>query len=92
MGCISLDMSFPVLQNSDMPCQVEEQESRSRKVSEAEVRKGSRRSRVSEAGTAIAYRSKEELGISGTVIARYLGVHRSSINRTLARFDESIEK
>jgi hypothetical protein len=92
MRCTSLDMSFPVLQNSDIPCQVEEQECRSRKVGENEVRKGSRRSRVSEARAAIAYRSKEELGISGTDIARYLGVNTSSINRTLARFDESIEK
>jgi transposase-like protein len=85
-------MSFPVLQNSDMPCQVEEQECRNWKVSEEEARKGSRRSRVSEARAAIAYRRKEELGISVTDIARYLGVNTSSINRTLARFDESIEK
>jgi DNA-binding MarR family transcriptional regulator len=47
---------------------------------------------VSEACVAIAYRSKEEIGISGTEIARYLGVNTSSINRTVARFDESIEK
>jgi DNA-binding MarR family transcriptional regulator len=47
---------------------------------------------MSEARGAIAYRSKEELGISGAEIARYLGVNTSSINRTLARLDESIEK
>jgi len=47
---------------------------------------------VSEARAAIAYRSKEELGISGAEIARYLGVNTSSINRTLARTDELIEK
>ena len=47
---------------------------------------------MSEARAAIAYRSKEELGISGAEIARYLGVNTSSINRTLARLDESIEK
>jgi DNA-binding MarR family transcriptional regulator len=47
---------------------------------------------VSEARAGIAYRSKEELGISGAEIARYLGVNTSSINRTLARLDELIEK
>jgi hypothetical protein len=30
--------------------------------------------------------------ISGAEIARYLGVNTSSINRTLARMDELIEK
>jgi len=54
--------------------------------------KRSRRSRVNEARAAIAYRSKEELGISGAEIARYLGVNTSSINRTLARMDELIAK
>jgi len=69
-----------------------QEECRKRKVSEEEVRRGSRRSRVSEARAAIAYRSKEELGISGAEIARYLGVNTSSINRILAHLDESIEK
>jgi len=54
------------------------------KVSEAELKKGSRKSQVSEARAAIAYRNKEEFGISGAEIARYLGVNRSSINRILA--------
>ena len=63
------------------------EECRNRKVSEEELRKGSRRSRVSEARAAIAYRSKEELGVSGAEIARYLGVNSSSINRILARMD-----
>jgi REP element-mobilizing transposase RayT len=69
-----------------------QEECRKRKISEEELRKGSRRSRVSEARSAIAYRSKEELGISGAEIARYLGVNTSSINRALARLDESIQK
>jgi putative transposase len=69
-----------------------QEECRKRKVSEEELRKGSRRSRVSEARAAIAYRSKEELGISGAEIARYLGVNTSSINRTLARMDELVVK
>jgi hypothetical protein len=58
-----------------------------RKVSEEEVRKGSRRNRVSEVRAVIAFRSKEELGISGAEIARYLGVNTSSINRAPARMD-----
>jgi REP element-mobilizing transposase RayT len=65
-----------------------QEECRKRKVSEAELRKGSRRSRVSEARAAIAYRGKEELGISGAEIARHLGVNTSSINRSLARIEE----
>ena len=65
-----------------------QEECRKRKVSEEELRKGSRRERVGEARAAIAYRSKEELGISGAEIARFLGVNTSTINRTLARMDE----
>jgi putative transposase len=69
-----------------------QEECRKRKVSEDELRKGSRRSRVSEARAAIAHRSKEELVISGAEIARYLGVNTSSINRILARMDGLHEK
>jgi hypothetical protein len=69
-----------------------QEECRKRKVSEEELRKGSRRSRVSEARAAIAHRSKEELVISGAEIARYLGVNTSSITRTLARMDGLNEK
>jgi len=69
-----------------------QEECRKRKVSEQELRRGSRRSRVSEARAVIAYRSKEELGVSGAEIARYLGVNTSSINRTLARMEELIVK
>jgi len=65
-----------------------QQECRRRKVSEAELRKGSRRSRVSGARAAIAYRGKEELGISGVTIARYLSVNISSTNRALARMEK----
>ena len=42
---------------------------------------------MSEARAAIPYRTKEELGLSGAEIARYLGVNMSSINRTLALMD-----
>lgn len=57
------------------------------KVSGEELRKGSRRALVSQVRAAIAYRSKEELGISGAEIARQLGVNTSSINRAIARMD-----
>jgi hypothetical protein len=59
-----------------------------RKVSEEELRKGSRRRLVSEVRAAIAHRSKEELGVSGAEIARHLGVNTSSINRALAKTDQ----
>jgi len=68
------------------------EECRKGKVSEEELRMGSRRSRVSEVRAVIAYRSKEELGISGAEIARYLGVNTSSITRILARMDKLIAK
>ena len=68
------------------------EECRRRKVSEAELMKGSRRSRVSEARAAIAYRGKEELGISGAEMARYLGVNTSSITRALARLEDLMGK
>ena len=58
------------------------------KVSEQEVRQGSRRRRVSKVRAAIAQRSKEELGVSGAEIARHLGVNTSSINRALAKGDQ----
>ncbi len=36
--------------------------------------------------------SSEELGLSGAEIARHLGVNTSSVNRAIARADESVEK
>jgi len=63
-----------------------------RKVSEQELRKGSRRSLVSEVRAAIAYRSKEELGLSCAEIARHLGVNTSSINRALMKMDQLSKK
>lgn len=67
------------------------EECRKRKVSEQELRMGSRRRRVSEVRAIIAHRSRTELGISGAEIARYLGVNTSSINRALAKMDEIIK-
>jgi ribosome-binding protein aMBF1 (putative translation factor) len=58
------------------------------KVSPEEVKRGNRRRRVCEARTAIARRSREELGLSGAEIARHLGVNTSSINRILAHAEE----
>lgn len=69
-----------------------QEERRKRKVSEGELRGGSGRSRVSEARAAIAFRSKEELSISGAEIARYPGVNTCSMNRALSRMDEFLEK
>ncbi len=60
-----------------------------RKVSEQELRKGSRRILVSEVRAVIAHRSKEELGIAGAEIARHLGVNTSSINRALAKINHT---
>jgi len=65
-----------------------QEECRKGKVSKEELRKGSRRNRVSEVRAVIAYRSKEELGFSDAEIARYLGVNTSSINRAFAQRDE----
>jgi hypothetical protein len=61
-------------------------------VSEEELRKESRRSRVSEVRAAVAYRRKGELGNSGAEIARYWGFNTPSINRALAKMDPSPTK
>lgn len=58
-------------------------------VGEEELRQGNRRPRVCEVRLAIARRSREELGLTGAEIARHLGVNTSSINRALARVDDS---
>lgn len=63
------------------------QECENREISPEELRKGSKRRKVSETRTVIACRSSEELGLSGAEIARHLGVNTSSINRAIARGD-----
>jgi REP element-mobilizing transposase RayT len=60
------------------------QECKKSKISPEELKRGSRRRRVSEARAAIAIRSSKELGLSGAEIARDLGVNTSSINRAIA--------
>ncbi|NCO67304.1 MAG: hypothetical protein COY75_02600 [Nitrospirae bacterium CG_4_10_14_0_8_um_filter_41_23] len=67
------------------------QECKKGKISPEELKRGSKRRKVSEARTIIARRSSEELGLSGAEIARHLGVNTSSVNRAIARVEESAE-
>jgi len=67
------------------------QECKKSKISPEELRRGSRRRRVSEARAAIALRSSKEIGLSGAEIARNLGVNTSSINRAIARAEDASE-
>jgi REP element-mobilizing transposase RayT len=58
------------------------------KISPQEVKNGSRRSAVSRVRALIAYRSREELGLSAAEIARHLGVATSSITRAIEKMVE----
>jgi REP element-mobilizing transposase RayT len=58
-------------------------------ISIAELRNGSRRSKVSEARMVIAYRCREELGISAAESARQLGVNTSSIIKAIERYEQN---
>jgi REP-associated tyrosine transposase len=69
-----------------------QEECERRGVSPEELQRGGRRARVSKARAAIAYRSKEELGLSGAEIARHLGVNTSSINRAIARVERGEDR
>ena len=55
------------------------------KISPQEVKHGSRRGAVSRVRALIAYRSREELGLSAAEIARHLGVATSSITRAIEK-------
>ena len=55
------------------------------KISPQEVKHGSRRIAVSRVRALIAYRSREELGLSAAEIARHLGVATSSITRAIEK-------
>jgi len=68
-----------------------QEECEKRRISPEELKRGGRRVRVSEARAAIAFRSKEELGLCGAEIARHLGVNTSSINRAIARVERRRE-
>ena len=63
------------------------EESEKEGVKAEEVMKGSRRRQVSRVRMTIATRCKEEIGLSGAEIARYLGVNTSSINRRLTKLE-----
>jgi putative transposase len=58
------------------------------KIRSQEVTSGSRRSAVSRTRALIAYRSREELGLSAAEIARHLGVATSSITRAIEKMVE----
>jgi putative transposase len=57
-------------------------------ISVAELKNGSRRSKVSETRMVIAHRCREELGISAAEIARQLGVNTSSIIKANLRYEQ----
>ena len=61
------------------------EECKSREISEQELKAGIKRRDVSNARAAIAYKCREELGMSSAEIARSLGVNTSCIVRTIAR-------
>ena len=58
------------------------------KISPQEIKNGSRRDAVSRTRALIAYRSREELGLSAAEIARHLGVATSSITRAIEKMVE----
>jgi len=62
-----------------------EDECRKRQVSTIELTSGGRRRKISQARSAIAYKSATELGLSSAEIARHLGVSTSSISRSIER-------
>jgi len=59
-----------------------------RGVNRTELEHGGRRHKVSQARTAIAYRSATELGLSAADIARHLGVNTSCISRAIERAEK----
>lgn len=66
------------------------EECKKRRISPEELTRGGRRRKVTEARVVIARRGREEIGLSGAEIARHLGVNTSSINRALARAEETV--
>ncbi len=65
-----------------------EEECRKAEISSAELMGGSKRRKVSEARSAIAIRSRDELGLSSAEIARHAGVNTSSITRAIERVEK----
>lgn len=76
-----------VRQNHRSLATLVEEECRKRNISLNELKHGSRRSAVSRARAEIAYRCKEEVGVSAAEIARHLGVNTSSITRAIDRIE-----
>jgi REP element-mobilizing transposase RayT len=68
------------------------QECKKSRISIDELKRGSRRSRVSGVRAVIACRSSKELGLSGAEIARHMGVNTSSINRAIARTEDTVKE
>jgi REP element-mobilizing transposase RayT len=66
-----------------------DEECKERQISQMELKAGGKRSSVSSARAAIAYRSREELGTSAAEIARHLGVNTSCIVRAIARVERN---
>jgi hypothetical protein len=62
-----------------------EEECKRRQVSLQELKTGARRRNVSDTRAMIAWRSREELGLSSAEIARHLGVNTSCIVRSIDR-------
>ena len=65
-----------------------EEECERNQISIAELRNGSRRRKVSETRMIIAYRCREELGLSAAETARHLGVNTSSIIKAITRYEQ----
>jgi REP element-mobilizing transposase RayT len=62
-----------------------DEECKDRQINHLELKAGGKRSSVSTARANIAYRCREELGVSAAEIARYLGVNTSCIVRAIDR-------
>ncbi|MBN1823863.1 MAG: transposase [Endomicrobiales bacterium] len=54
-------------------------------VNEKEIKRYSKRSKLSRARSLVAYFGSKELGISGAELARYFGITRSSISEAIVR-------
>ena len=65
-----------------------DEECRRRRINPREVRSGGRRTKASEARSAIAYRATTEFGLPAAEIARHLGVTTASITRAVQKIDE----
>ena len=63
------------------------EECRRRGINPREVQRGGRRTKASEARTAIAYRAATEFGLPAAEIARHLGVTTASITRAIQKAD-----